>query len=138
MPTLVIAIGNRLRGDDAVAHATLALLRPVESRICTQLTPELAADLTRHDSVLFLDADPRITQPVLRLLDESPAPPSFTHVCSPAEIVALARTLYGFRGHAFLCAIPAVDFSGNELSAQSRDAAAEAARMIGDQWPLSF
>lgn len=57
--SLVIGIGNPLRGDDGIGWRLAAQL-PVGSglvvRCCQQLTPELAADLALVERVLFLDA----------------------------------------------------------------------------------
>ena len=68
VPTsLVIAIGNGLRGDDgAAAHLLAGLGRPAPAlRQVQQLTPELSADLAAVRRVLFVDAwlAPPATEP---------------------------------------------------------------------------
>jgi hypothetical protein len=61
--------------------------------------------------VVFLDADPASLRPAIEPIRASAQPSSLTHVAAPGEIVALARALFGFTGEAFLCRIPARDFS---------------------------
>jgi len=110
MRTLLIACGNPLRGDDGVAHEVLRSLEPAPDRellSVQQLTPEIAAELARFERVVFLDADVSATtitiEPVSEALSSSP----LSHWSSPAEIVALARGLYRFRGEALVCRITA-------------------------------
>ena len=116
--TVFIAIGNSLRADDGIAHRIVErwqTLKPGAFVIqCLQLTPELAAELPKHQTVLFLDADPTTTEPILEPVDESRVSRAFTHVSSPSEIVRLARTLFAFQGRAFQLRLPAQDFSYRE------------------------
>jgi len=59
VPSLVIGIGNPLRGDDGIGWRLAALL-PARAglavRCSQQLTPELAEELAAVERVLFLDA----------------------------------------------------------------------------------
>jgi Ni,Fe-hydrogenase maturation factor len=133
MRALVIAIGNPLRRDDGVAHRILKLLGDgpgAERRAVLQLTPEMAEEIASFDLVVFLDASVTATEPLLEPVRPSAGSP-LTHVCSPGEIVALARSLFGFAGRAYLCHIPARDFSNSEkLSARAQRFADEAAGEI--------
>ena len=83
------------------------------------------------DLVVFVDASVRAaTRPRLEPVGPSAGSP-LTHVCSPGEIVALARSLFGFVGRAYLCHIPARDFSNSErLSARAQRFADQAAGEI--------
>ena len=111
MRTIVIAIGNPLRGDDGLAHIVADRLENVAVRHVHQLTPELAAELVDFDRVIFVDADATVSNVRIEPVDQqhhSAAP--FTHFAQPTEIVALAKALYGFAGEALLCRIPAKDF----------------------------
>lgn len=131
MRTLLIASGNRLRGDDGVAHRVAALLPDVPCLSVMQLTPELAAGIAEFQRVVFLDAD--VTAGSLRLepLDPAAGPPALTHVLRPMEIVALSRALFGFSGDAFVYRIPAEDLSVKEgLSPRATELAAEAADLL--------
>lgn len=111
MSTLCIAIGNPLRGDDNLAHVGQ------DSGLCNmlhviQLTPELAAEFSGYDEVIFVDADISATQIQTDPVGETyslTAP--LSHHVSPAVLVALARKLYGWEGSAFVRRIPAADFS---------------------------
>jgi hydrogenase maturation protease len=134
MAALVIAIGNRLRADDGVAHRVVDLLaaKPnVTTRSVIQLTPEIAAEIAHYDVVVFADADARAEQLQIEPIGIAPAPLPLTHASHPSEVVALARTLFGFAGKACLCRIPANEFSASEnLSAGANTAARKAAQTI--------
>lgn len=130
MPMLVIAVGNPLRRDDGVAHS-VRIPAGVRRLAVLQLTPELAEQVGRYDTVVFLDADSTATQLSMQPWNAAPAPSPLTHICSPAEIVALARSLFGFSGRAYTCRIPARDFSeGEGISDSARSFAEQAAREI--------
>lgn len=114
MRTLLLACGNPLRGDDGVAHAALRLIEPSphwSPRSVQQLTPELAEEIARFSRVVFLDADAEskalVIEPLRAFRPRSP----LTHASTPEEVIALARALFGFSGEAFLCRIPAHDFT---------------------------
>jgi len=111
MRTLLIAIGNPLRRDDGAAHRALELLGGTRSVM--QLTPEIASEIALFDRVLFLDADVNPGEPrIERVVAEAAG--TFTHQLTPGAVVYLAGHLYGFRGEAFLCRIPGVDFGMGE------------------------
>jgi hydrogenase maturation protease len=134
MRAMFIAIGNRLRRDDGVAHTVLESLagsHDVESRYLLQLAPEIADDIAGYDLVVFLDSDAGALELSVETVDPSPAGRVFTHVAGPAEIVGLSRALFGFKGRAFLCRIPAYDFSSKEgLSRRAETRAREAAAQL--------
>lgn len=131
---LLIAIGNPLRHDDGVARQVLERIRPradVEHHPVLQLTPEVAATLAGADLAVFIDAS--IADGGFRLepLTERSAPPALTHVLHPAEILGLARRLFGFAGQAYLCSIPVENLSpGEGLSEHARDLAEHAAARL--------
>jgi hydrogenase maturation protease len=129
MRALVIAIGNALRGDDGVAHH-VQVPASAERRIVHQLTPELAAEIAEYETVVFVDADVRAADARIEPVGQAAAP-TFSHVAQPAEVVALARALFGFQGSAYLCRIPARDFSpGEGLSLRTQELAEHAAPLI--------
>jgi len=118
--TLLVAIGNSLRRDDGIAHAALRQwsAQDAEKLSVIQLTPELAETIANFDTVIFLDADVTANHITIEPVSAKPPLPSLSHASSPAEVAALARSLYGFRGEALVCRIPAADFSfGEGLSA---------------------
>jgi hydrogenase maturation protease len=134
MPTLVIAIGNTMRRDDGAAHRVMELLGTragVEELALMQLTPELAKEIAEYRVVVFIDAD--VSAPDLRIaaVDSAPSPSPLTHVSRPSEIVALARTLFGFAGEAYICRIPVSDLSeGEGLSQRTKELTERAAQEI--------
>ena len=134
MRTLFIACGNPLRRDDSVAHEAISLLSSVpDSRTLSvlQLTPELAAEISGFDTVVFLDADQYAVRVNLTPVPVSPPAPALSHVSGPGEIVALARSLYGFIGDAWCCRIPAFDLTAGEgLSSAALTFAKQAAHRL--------
>lgn len=133
--TLCISVGNPLRGDDGVAHRVLELLEPTPGfrfLRCHQLTPELSESIAGAKRVLFIDAslEPgpvRMERIDARLHSGTP----LGHAMTANEVVALAVRLFGFRGEAFLCHVPAADFDGGEkLSAEAENNAHRAREII--------
>jgi len=138
---LCIAIGNPLRGDDGVARRASALL-PQDEQIrvleVIQLTPELASEIARTDAVIFLDADPSITEVAFEPVESYPThSTTLTHSIRPSEVLETARRLYGFAGEALLCRIPAWQFeTGEGLTRQAEKAACSAAGLVGEHISL--
>jgi len=99
---LIIAYGNPLRCDDGLAwRAAEALSRmnlPPDVAIITrhQLTPELAVQASQAETVLFVDAarsgvpGELATSPLMA----QPLSSAFSHECSPAVILGIAREIY--------------------------------------------
>lgn len=131
---LVIAIGNALRHDDGVAQHVLEALdgrTDIDKESVQQLTPEMADQIRSYATVVFVDAHANAKYPMVQLVNKVFAPMPLTHVASPAELVAVARALFGFSGHAYVCRVPASDFSeGEGLSGRSRGFVGQAAREI--------
>jgi hydrogenase maturation protease len=104
---LIIAYGNPLRCDDGLAWCAADALEgkfsasEVEILRVHQLAPELAENLTRCDTVIFVDAASadggRGNPGDVRCLEVglSEGPPRFSHQLSPGAVVALARQLFG-------------------------------------------
>jgi hydrogenase maturation protease len=136
MGALLIGIGNPLRRDDGVAHAVLELFREspgVRLLSLHQLTPEVAAECAGHDPVMIIDADTSASVPALEPLDEATGnhTKALTHFFLPAGVIAIARSIYGFHGRAFLCRIPASDFdAGAGLTRRGREMVENAAGFI--------
>jgi len=143
MRTLLLACGNTLRGDDAAAHAVLALIAPTEyhaTRAVQQFTPELAAEVARFSRVVFIDADAESKAVRIEPLNSVPRNlkslgPALTHTATAEEVVALASALFGFSGQAFVCRIPAQHFDAGEAPAPdvlefAREAASQIAGLI--------
>ncbi len=133
MATLVLGIGNTLRGDDGVAAHVLELL---EAQGCgfqlmatLSLVPELASDIAQNDRVIFVDADVGVREVTLQRLDERQR--DALHRYAPASVVSFARTI-GFQGDAWVCRVPVQSMETEvALSALAIDSAQEAARMLG-------
>src|SRR5690348_16923463 len=101
---LVLACGNTMRGDDGVApwladwahhHFPNQPGFRVVSR--QQWTPELAEDIARAESVLFIDCslDSAPGSIVLSPVQPNPQTPGLaTHHLSAPELLAMARDLY--------------------------------------------
>ena len=147
---LLLGIGNPLRGDDGVGAVLLEELAGelgewstagAELRAVHQLTPDLALVVAEASRVLFLDAcvAARTTEPWIERLDAwasgsgdgLPAPGPDSHILEPATLLALALTLYGWRGEGDLLRVPAFAFPhGPGLSAPLLEAMPEARRLV--------
>ena len=135
MRTLVFATGNPLRADDGVAQLVCRRLghpEGVEVVEEIQLSPEMAERMKDAEVAVFVDADPNTRTPWMRKIDEQQAEACcFSHILNPASIVLLARRLLGFRGEAWLCQVPARDFTlGGGLTPEAESGARAAARQI--------
>lgn len=152
--TLVIAVGNPLRGDDAVGQEVANLLWSRRERSAVvagatfvfvqQLTPELALDLSSASFALFLDATCDGQAPgTVTVVHLAPATPTAMGIgdpgsgcwqdISPQGLLALASRLYGWAAPAVLVSVSAGSFGlGAEMSAAVQAAvpmAATAARL---------
>jgi hydrogenase maturation protease len=128
---LIVAYGNPLRSDDGVAWHAAQILEQgrfssqVEILCVHQLMPELAEAVSRADGVLFLDAAENgepgeiSCAPVIPESSEQP----FTHVFTPAQIIALCERVYGCWPSAFAVSIAGESFDhGDALSATLKNA----------------
>ncbi len=101
---LILACGNTLRGDDGVG---LWLAEWAERRFADQpglrvlasfqWTPDLAEDVARAGSVLFIDCAVDSAPGSIKLAAVEPTPPGrghSTHHLDAAELLALARDFY--------------------------------------------
>jgi hydrogenase maturation protease len=106
---LILACGNTLRGDDGVG---LWLAEWAEQRFSDQprvrviadhqWTPELAEDVARAQSVLFIDCSLGSEPGSLHLTPVEPvsgSPEHNTHHLGAAELLALGRKLYSSLPH---------------------------------------
>jgi hydrogenase maturation protease len=124
---LIIGYGNPLRSDDGLGwHASRLLARRLagaeaEVLTCQQLTPELAEPLSRCRRAVFVDAAAEGIPGEIRRRDlrpEDPTTSTFTHSCSPAGLLANARSLYGHCPQAIMITVSAQSFAfGDTLTA---------------------
>ncbi len=126
---LLIGFGNPGRLDDglgpAMAEAVEAMALPgVACEADYQLTVEDAAELARCTIVVFADADATGRAPFsLRRLEPSAGALSFSsHSVEPADVLALARQLFGAEPEAYLLGIRGYDFDrfGERLSDRAK------------------
>lgn len=130
MHAVVLAIGNTLRGDDGVAARVADLLgmrSGVEVRRVHQLTPELAEEIAQAKTLVFIDADLGAAKARLERLVPAPQRSPFTHTVTPGALVVLAEQLYGFQGVAYLCHVPAENFTEGDSLTEVAEAGARAA-----------
>ncbi|MGB3613323.1 MAG: hydrogenase maturation protease [Elainellaceae cyanobacterium] len=135
---LIIGYGNELRGDDAVgprvARAVDELqLTSVRILALHQLAPELAADLSEVDIVIFIDACcDKITVQLDQIDVSSRALRAVeTHSCSPVTLLSLVGILYGKHPQTWLLQIPATSFDiGDPLSGAAYDGCRRALEIL--------
>ncbi len=123
---LIVAYGNPMRCDDGLAWRAADELErklsgsEIEILRAHQLAPEMAEDITRCDTVIFVDAasaDGGNGNPgEVRCLEVglSEGPPRFTHQLSPGAVVALGRQLYGASPRAFAVTLTGQCFDHGE------------------------
>ncbi len=96
-----------------------------------QLTPELAEEFSRHDSVVVIDADVEPGEAFLEEMTEAGTQAALGHQLGVAEVLALARTLYDWKGMCYVCHVPGADFTeGGGFSDEAEGNAWRAARLI--------
>ena len=103
-PCLILACGNTLRGDDGVGPwlaewAENRFRSEADVRVLSaqQWTPELAEDVARTQSVLFIDCSVDSPPGLVTLTSIEPAAGAqglATHHQGAAELLALGRELY--------------------------------------------
>jgi len=124
--TIILSWGNDFRRDDGAGRHAARALRELELPDTdvvdfNQLAPEHAELLDSADRVIFLDAYPAepdqgslllpLSDPAAMTLPRS----CFGHAVQPAEIMTLAKTIYGCEPEAWLAAIPGFDFDLGEF-----------------------
>lgn len=117
---LAIGIGNPLRGEDGVGPAVVERLTSCQDahRVTAvsvpQLLPEHCDLLAGIECVVFLDASVSLCPQEVRLTrlrpDDADAP--FTHHCTPAALLSLARAVSGHAPAAWQVEIGVESFEG--------------------------
>ena len=109
---LIIACGNLLRCDDGVAWQAAEeirrMLQPPAEIICVhQLTPELAEEASRTDTVIFIDAtrDGEPGKVLCQVISPDSTAVRHSHHLAPAQVLALCKQLYGAEPRGFLISI---------------------------------
>jgi hydrogenase maturation protease len=139
---LVIGYGNPLRGDDGVAWRVAELLaadaRLAGARVLArhQLTPELAADVSRASLVLLVDASVGGAPGSIsvRRVPPGPATPTtWSHHLDPETLAGLATALYGKVPLMTLVSIAGGSFAeGDRLSAPLEQVLQEVVEVVAD------
>jgi hydrogenase maturation protease len=139
---LVIAWGNPLREDDAVAWHVLEGLRslkprpglpPLKLRHAHQLAPEMAEGVSRARGVVFVDARRDGTPGEVRCEEIAPSagPNPLAHSLSPQALLLFAEQLYGRAPRAVMLSIAGERFGmGEALSPVVRRALPRAIRAV--------
>lgn len=135
--TCIVGIGNTLRSDDGVGAHICQLLEekrlPAVTVITTQqLDIALADDLSKFDSVVFIDASlEEETISFGPLLAEDHQARAFSHQINAAMLVSLTSKLFSTNTQFYICAIGAYNFEmGNRLSEKAIRNATEAASLL--------
>jgi hydrogenase maturation protease len=134
MKVLLIGYGCELRGDDAVgqliARTVAEWHRPdLRCLAVPSLVPELCAEMSQADGVLFVDAgavsEVGISELRGRRCD------ALGHTSDPANLLALTEVVYDRKPRAWLVTVPAREFEpGLGLSALAQAGVAAALARI--------
>ena len=137
MKSLVIGYGNDLRSDDGagrvVADRIAAMGLPdVAVRSMSQLTPELALEITLVDTVVFVDASVEVETTTATPIEAAAAELSaMTHFSTPESLLAMTASIGAVPSRAFTVSIPAADLSlGFELTPETELAVEQAVAMV--------
>jgi hydrogenase maturation protease len=143
-PVLIIGVGNRARGDDAIGPLLLERLRAGLAGMGTvgpdglelletyQLQPEHALDLHGRHRVLVIDATAHGPAPFVHGPVEPDRAPAFTtHSLSPAALAGVHERLYGRAPALEVLAVRGERFGlGEPLSSAGADNLAAALRWL--------
>jgi hydrogenase maturation protease len=134
---LVIGYGNDLRSDDGAGRVVASRIEAADHpdvtvRSQSQLTPELALDITRADVVVFVDANVDCDEMTVHPVEsDEPGSQSMSHHTDPAALLLLARDLGRVPPDAYVVSIPATSLElGFELSSLTASAVEEAVSAI--------
>lgn len=123
MTYLIIGYGNPLRSDDGAGQKVAELVaewnrEDVRSRSVHQLTPELADDISRVDTAIFIDATPVTSetpsQVQIQSLEPKAIAASLGHSNTPQYLLSLTKELYRTTPKAYWILIPAINFEFGE------------------------
>lgn len=139
-PTLVLAVGNPSRGDDALgplaAERIEAMnLAGVEVLVDFQLQVEHALDIAGRRRVLFVDASASLDVPFTLTPVEARCDASFTsHALAPSAVLFNYRQLMGEPPPAWVLAIRGQSFELGEGLSASAERALDAALGAAHDW----
>lgn len=132
----IIGIGNTLRSDDSAGAYVCRLLKkqqvPVTIITTQQLDIAMVEDLSKFDTVIFIDAAIDETAFSFQHLHTTPQQPqSSSHHINAAMLASLAKQLFATSTQFYLCAIGATNFEmGTTLSEKTKQHASDAAAML--------
>ena len=142
-PALLLACGNTLRQDDAVAwriaEAAERIFPASRLRVVVvhQFTPEMATEVAQTELAIFVDASACDEPGSIRVVQldaaaDSTEPQRDSHRLDPVELMSLAQSLCGHAPeHAFVLTIGASRFDyGEELSRSLQRAVPRAVRLL--------
>jgi hydrogenase maturation protease len=134
--TLLIAVGNNLRGDDGIGHWVAAQIEKmklpkVTVRYMQQLHIDLLEELGRFDTVIVTDAalqdEPATLQPIA-VTEEGF---SSSHRADAATLMSLHHKLYQQSTQWMACGIKATDFEmGEPISKETKKNGEKALEML--------
>jgi len=120
---LIVGFGNDLRSDDGAGRVVASRIEAmdlpdVDVRSQSQLTPELALDITRADIVVFVDANVDCKEMAVHPVQAGErGTQSMSHHTDPAALLLLAGDLGRVPPRAYTVSIPATNLElGFDLS----------------------
>ena len=134
---LVVGYGNDLRSDDGAGRVVASRIEALDLpgahvRSQSQLTPELALEITRADVVVFVDANVDCKEMAVHPIQAGErGTQSMSHHTDPAALLLLAADLGRGPPRAYTASIPATNLElGFDLSPATAAAVEEAVEAI--------
>ncbi len=120
---LIIGYGNTLRGDDGVGYKIAEIIEQwnldnITSFAVHQLTPDLAENIAKVDTVIFIDAVPvtdiNTAKLEIKTLYINPKSNNLAHHNNPEQLLSLTQAIYNKVPQAYWILVPAINFNFSE------------------------
>ena len=123
LEALIIGYGNTLRGDDGVGYKIAEIIEQwnldnITSFAVHQLTPDLAENIAKVDTVIFIDAVPIVdintTKLEIKTISINPKSNNLAHHNNPQQLLSLTEAIYQQIPTAYWILVPAINFNFSE------------------------
>ena len=120
---LIIGYGNTLRGDDGIGYKIAEIIEQwnldnITSFAVHQLTPDLAENIAKADTVIFIDAVPitniNTANLEIKTISSNQKNNNLAHHNNPEQLLSLSQAIYQKSPRAYWILVPALHFNFSE------------------------